>query len=179
LWGCEVEFRFPIVKLLDWASNVHALETDANPFAVLVLADLKTRETRKDPLSRKEWKFRIVRGLFERGWTRENIRQLFRLIDWMMDLPEPLALEFDQHLFEYEKEKAMPYVTSVERHGIEKGRRESSLDNIQMLLEHKFGADGAALLPRIREIGDVEQLRAINKAAITANTLDEIRALLP
>ena len=35
-----------------------------------------------------------------------------------MDLPGPLALDFCQDIFAYEKEKAMPYVTSVERHQV-------------------------------------------------------------
>ena len=52
---------------MKWAADWQALETKANPFAVVVLAELKTRETQKDPLARKQWKFRIVRSLYERG----------------------------------------------------------------------------------------------------------------
>jgi hypothetical protein len=61
LWGCGVEFRFPIAKLLDWADKAPELENHANPFAVMVLADLMSRATQRDVPSRKAWKFRIVR----------------------------------------------------------------------------------------------------------------------
>ena len=47
LWGCSVDFRFPAVKLLDYADGVPALEADANPFATLVLAHLKAQETHR------------------------------------------------------------------------------------------------------------------------------------
>ena len=37
-WGFRTATEFPIVKLLDYAANEQALETDPNPFAVVVLA---------------------------------------------------------------------------------------------------------------------------------------------
>lgn len=67
LWGCAVSLHFPAVKLLDFAARLEELEADANPFALLVIAHLKTQETRKDPQSRREWKLRLVKALFERG----------------------------------------------------------------------------------------------------------------
>jgi len=33
-----------------------------------------TRETREDPQNRKEWKFHIVRGLYERGLAGEELQ---------------------------------------------------------------------------------------------------------
>ncbi len=60
LWGCEATFRFPIIKLLDYASRWSELEVSQNPFALAVMAHLKTKETRNDAVSRKEWKFRLT-----------------------------------------------------------------------------------------------------------------------
>src|ERR671924_2154175 len=37
LWGCEVHFRFPTVKLLDYGNDWPALENDPNPFATVVM----------------------------------------------------------------------------------------------------------------------------------------------
>jgi hypothetical protein len=37
---------------------------------------------------------RLVQGLYERGLGPEQVRQLFRLIDWMVQLPEELEHEF-------------------------------------------------------------------------------------
>ena len=95
-WGCEVGIRFPVVKLLDYATDVPGLEANPNPFAAVVLAHLKTRETRRDPDARCIWKIRLIKGLYERGLSKENIRDLFRMIDWMMDLPEAQYQRFWQ-----------------------------------------------------------------------------------
>ena len=53
--------------------------------------------------------------------SRDTIRDLFRVIDWMMDLPTDIALQFENELLLFEREKQMPYVTSIERHGMERG----------------------------------------------------------
>ena len=95
-----------------------------------MLAHLKTRETRQDPDARYVWKIRLIKGLYERGLSKQDIRELFRLIDWMMDLPEARYQQFWQELEQYEKEKQVPYITSVERHGIERGKRKGLLEGI-------------------------------------------------
>jgi hypothetical protein len=123
-WGCETRIRFPVVKLLEYRAREAALEADPNPFAAVVLAHLKTQETRPDAEARRGWKVRLVKGLYERGLSPEQVRELFRLIDWMMDLPEGLTKLFWQELSQFEEEQRMPYVTSVERMALQKGREE-------------------------------------------------------
>ena len=48
---------------------------------------------------------RLFRGLFDRGMSADDIRQLFRFIDWMMDLPDELAKQFWQEVIQFEEEK--------------------------------------------------------------------------
>ena len=100
-WGFHAGTEFPIVKLLDYTPREQSLETDPNPFAMVVLAHLKTLGTRRSPADRHAWKLRLVKRLYERGMDTEDIRQLFRFIDWIMDLPEELA---------YQQEKRMPFI---------------------------------------------------------------------
>jgi hypothetical protein len=60
-----------IVKLLDYQAHWEDLEASLNPFlnpfAIVVMAHLKTKETRKDFRARKEWKFRLTRMLYDRN----------------------------------------------------------------------------------------------------------------
>src|SRR5262249_49982676 len=65
----------------------------------------------------------LVKGLYERGFGRDEVIKLFRFIDWIMGLPKELERSFRQELHEYEKEKHMPYVTSVERLSREDGEK--------------------------------------------------------
>ena len=70
-------WSFPVVKLLDYAASGRNWRQSTNPFATVVLAHLDTLETRQDPGERKDRKFRLIKGLLERGWSEKQIRQLF------------------------------------------------------------------------------------------------------
>lgn len=115
LWGCAVSFQFPMVKLIDYAPRWVELEANRNPFATAVMTHLKTKETRQDAQARKDWKFRLTRRLYEQGYERQDILNLFRFIDWLMELPEGLKQTFRAELEQYEQEQHMPYVTSIEQ----------------------------------------------------------------
>jgi predicted transposase/invertase (TIGR01784 family) len=62
--------------------------------------------------------------LYEQGYERKDILNLFQFIDWMLELPTDLKQAFRDELEQYERERQMPYVTSIEQMGIEKGRQE-------------------------------------------------------
>jgi predicted transposase/invertase (TIGR01784 family) len=122
--GTDIHFNFTAVKLLDYATQWEALEASQNPFAVVTMAHLKTQETKKAPKLRQQWKFQLVRRLYEQGYNRSEIINLFKFIDWVMVLPKPQKSEFWSNLKTYEEERQMPYITSVEEIGYERGREE-------------------------------------------------------
>ncbi len=62
---------------------------------------------------------------------------MFRFLDWVMALPKVLEQQFDQFTTQYEEEKRMPYVTSIERFGIKKGLKEGRKEGRQLgILQH-------------------------------------------
>ncbi|MFO5472460.1 MAG: hypothetical protein ACLBM2_00795, partial [Dolichospermum sp.] len=67
LGGCEVSLKFPIAKLLDYESRWQELEASANPFAIIVMAHLKTKATTGNLSEREQWKWTLIRGLYDRG----------------------------------------------------------------------------------------------------------------
>jgi hypothetical protein len=147
--------------------------SSANPFAAVVLAHLKALQTRDDPASRHAWKIRLVRGLYERGLSQKDVRELFRVIDWLMELPPMLNNLFWQDVEKIQEERRMPFITTPERVGHCRGLREG----IESLLRVRFGEEGLRLMPEIREVYEEEKLAAILKALETANTPDEVRRL--
>jgi hypothetical protein len=104
---------------------------------------------------------------------------LFRLIDWMMDLPPEQQEGFRGEISQWEAERDMPYLTTFERWGLEQGRLEEIQRNITTSLQVKFGAPGKRLASKLRKINDLEQLRSLFQAILEAETLAEIRRLLP
>jgi hypothetical protein len=172
-WGFRTGTEFPIVKLLDYAPQSQALEADPNPFATVVLAHLKALETRRSPADRQTWKVRLVKGLYERGMNPEDVRQLFRFIDWIMELPEGLERRFWDEITAYQQEKRMPFLTIAERVGMEKGL----LLGIEACLEVKFDDSGLELMPELREIHDHELLGAVLKAIPKAASPDALRRM--
>ena len=173
LFGCQAGIRFPAVKLLDFAAHEAMLEASDNPFAQVVLAHLKAQETHGDPAGRHAWKVRLVRNLYERGFSPKDVRELFRVIDWLMELPPPLQEVFWQDMDKIQEENRMPFITTPERVGHRRGLREG----IESVLRIRFGEDGLKLMPEIREIHEEETLRAVLKALETASSLDEVRRL--
>jgi hypothetical protein len=171
LWGWSVSMQFPPVKLLDYTAREAELEADRNPFAKVVLAHLKALETRTDPEGRRLWKFRLARGLYERGFGAEDVRQLFRLIDWLMELPPAIETRFWEELQEYEKERKMPYITPSERIWTKRER----LRAIEIGLRLKFGEQGLELLPQIKTLEDADKYDIIHQALFTASSLEEVR----
>ncbi|MBD2771627.1 Rpn family recombination-promoting nuclease/putative transposase [Iningainema tapete] len=121
LFGCRVDFQFPVVKLVDYNQRWSELEASRNPFATVVMAHLKAIETRDNRSERKQWKLALVRRLYEQGFEREDVLNLFQFIDWMMSLPLELEREFWQEFSNFEESRRMRYITSVERIGIQKG----------------------------------------------------------
>ncbi len=123
LWGCTNRFRFPSVKVLDYGKQWEMLESSANPFAVVVMAHLRTAETKETDEKRLEYKLSLTKALYRRGWTKQQILDLYRFIDWVMRLPKDMEAAYHKELFRYEEEIRMPYVTTAERIGIEKGEK--------------------------------------------------------
>jgi hypothetical protein len=77
----------------------------------------------------------------------------------------------------------MPYVTSVERRGIQKGQaqgetiglRKGLLKGSELGLELKFGNAGLLLFPEIQTITDLTIIEAVHAAIKQAQTLDAVR----
>ena len=104
---------------------------------------------------------------------------LYRLIDWLLRLPDELEARFRQQVHEYEQKQNMPYVTSIEQYGMEKGRAEGQLincrENILDLLAARFGSAPLAIRERLEEETDLARRRGSRRLAGTCAKLEEFR----
>lgn len=118
-----MRFDFSTTKLVDYRERWAELEADRNLFATVVMMHLRTLETTSDRRARKDFKFSLLKRLYEQGRDRQDIINFYGLIDWMMTLSKELQSEFNQQVTQYEEEMKMPYITSIERSGDSKVSR--------------------------------------------------------
>ncbi|QLE58637.1 hypothetical protein [Nostoc sp. TCL26-01] len=173
LFGCRVNFQFPVIKLVDYGQRLSELESSCNPFATVVMAHLKAIETRDNRVERKQQKLVLVRRLYEQGFEREDVLNLLAFIDWMLTLPLDLEREFQHEVEQLEAEQRMHYVTSFERSGIRLGL----LKGISLGLKLKFGSQEQNLLPEIEQIEDVSVLETILSAIETSSNVSQLRQI--
>jgi len=185
-WGCELNFKFPVVKVSDYGKNWIALEANPNPFSIVVMAHLKARELGKGrEEERKQWKIRLVRTLYERGYDRKDILELFRFIDWLLILPEELEQQFFQETIMIGEEKKMPYITSVERLGYKRGIQEGIQQGIQAtqealleVIRSRFGNFSDDIHQIINRIENFQTLKSLLIKVIRCENEDVFRTLL-
>jgi hypothetical protein len=167
LWGCRTTFRFLSAKILEYRKNWDFLESSENPFAVAVMAHLHAMETRKNPANRFKFKLSLSKSLYRRGWTKQQIIDLYRFIDWVMALPENLENAYHEELVKIEEVYKMPYVTTAERigmrKGVEKGRKNTArnLLSLGILTEEQIAQATELSVDEIRRLkGEAESASA-------------------
>ncbi|MEH2416681.1 transposase [Nostoc sp.] len=175
-WGCRLSLQFPIVKLLDYESRWFELEQSDSPFAVLVMAHLRTQATTQDLTLRLQWKLSLIKRMYEVGYSRDKILQLFRLLDRLMTLPPELDLNFKAELDRFEAEQQMTYMTSIERIG----RAQTLQESIAEVLEARFNNVPPELIEQLKKIYELDRLKQLlRQASITGSISEFGQQLIP
>ena len=177
-WGCELNFKFPIAKLLDFKSHEKDLENTENIFSIIVTAHLKSIEV-KEPEQRKTWKMKLVRSLYRSGFDRAIIIALFRFIDWVIALPKNLENNFWDEIKQFEEEQKVQYVTTGERIGIEKGELKSKREDVIEALEINLDITAPkSVTDIINQESDLARLKEMLHKAIKTSSLEEFQSWL-
>lgn len=179
--GSSLQFDFTAAKLLDYGSQEEWLAQSQNPFAIVVIAHLKTQETKRNLSNRKTWKFLLVKRLYEADYSRSDVLNLFKFLDWIMMLPDSLKREFWQELKAYEEERKMPYITSIEQMGYDRGVKAGEEEGAQrqakslvlLLLEQKIGTLPQSLCERINALS-LPQLETLAIALLNFSTISDL-----
>ncbi|MBJ7297091.1 MAG: hypothetical protein JHC73_12420 [Dolichospermum sp.] len=184
--GCEVSLKFPIAKLLDYESRWQELETNTNPFAIIVMAHLKTKATTGNLSEREQWKWTLIRGLYERGLNKEQIVKLFKIIDMMMTLPEQLQQKLVKKINSFEEERKMPFISPTEQMAIERGKEigkeigalQNARNYIKTVLQARRGEVSLEIIVSLSLISNLSILDEMLKLAVTVNSLNDFKQAL-
>ncbi|MDB9374714.1 Rpn family recombination-promoting nuclease/putative transposase [Nodularia sphaerocarpa] len=171
LGSSQLIFNFSSVKLLDY--QWEELEQSNNIFAIVVMAHLKTKATNSNLSAREQWR-NLSRLLYERGYNRKEIVDLYKVIDLMMALSQNLQLSFEEKLANYQEERKMPLLTNIEQRTIKQTRKQDIIKLVQV----RFGNIPENLLASINQIDDTSFLEQIFVSAINVNSLEEFAQLV-
>ncbi|MCR4411789.1 MAG: DUF4351 domain-containing protein [Thermoguttaceae bacterium] len=179
----ESRLRFPVCKLIDkldgpWRDD-HSLPVQ------IARAQIEALRTATDPEGRYRAKWQLVRNLYGLGYNADEVRELFRLIDWMMHLREDLSQRFEQELTAFEESLNMPYITSVERiaeargeaRGEAQGRVEGGATILLRQLVKLCGPLPQAIEDRVRRLS-LERLAALGEAVFDFRSLQDLQSWL-
>ncbi|NER34149.1 MAG: hypothetical protein F6J93_08920 [Oscillatoria sp. SIO1A7] len=122
----------------------------------------------------------------ERGYDREQIRNLFRFIEWIVALPQEIQQEFKAEVKRLEEKRKMPFITSFERDGIEQGLRQglkegtlqTAREDIGDVLEARFSVVPDNLTATLDGIDDKAWLKQLLKRAAIAPSLEAFEQVL-
>lgn len=172
---CHTQFRFPVVYLANWLDRWSELQQLAasNPFAVLVMAQLQAQRTGKDERQKLVSKTQIMRLLYAYHYSDKDIKQLFRLVDWMLITPPELEAEFKQTMITIELEQNMTYMNTIERVSRREGKQEGEAEMLERLLAQKFGQLPARIEERLKNATSV-QLESWSLNILDAKALDDV-----
>ena len=168
----QLFFQFSIVKLLDY--QWEELETNNNPFSIIVMAHLKTQATTNNLTEREQWKWNLSRLLYKRDYNRKQIADLYKVIDFMMTLSEELQYSFEEKLTQYQEERKMRLLSNIE----ERASIRISQENIMELLEDRFENLPESLVEKINQIKDLNRLKYLLRQTIHVNSVAEFEHLI-
>jgi hypothetical protein len=175
--GSALQFDFTAVKLMDYETQWSQLEQSRNPFAVVVMSHLKTRETKDNAIDRKAWKITLIKRLYELDYNRSDILNLFQFVDWVMILPEGLKQTFWEELRTYEEERKMPYITSVEEIGYDRGLNEGKAEGersiVLRLLNRRFRHLNDRTIAQITALS-TPQLESLSDALLDFSAIEDL-----
>ena len=178
-FGCRLQLDFPVIKLLDYNNRSEELANDPSPFAVITLAQLHALSAKESESNRYQTKFSLIKMLYQRGYSKEQILGLFRFIDWVISLPEALELQLWTDVEQFEKETAMTYIASFERFAQEKGKFEGKLEgkleqaqkSVTDALNFRFDSVPERISYVLENLNDLASLRELLRLAVTTDSL--------
>ena len=195
LFGCEIRFTFPVIKLMDF--DRPGIEDNDSPFAIITRVQLAKLKSEKDPDKRYSFRMDLTKELYNRNYRKEQVVRLYRFIDYVLKLPKPKALQFKKEMELFEEARTMPYISSTERiareegmlqgiqqgiqkginEGIEQGRTRGQLEKAQEavleVLEIRFTDVPFTVKEEIICCSDLNRLNKAHRHALLIASVDE------
>ena len=135
LWGFELTMKIPYVRIADYKyipAKIDELNISKNPMAMVIRAQLKSYEIKQGTGNQRySAKRELMLECLNAGWSKQEIRVLFKFIDWIITLPRELQDKLNQEIIKAEKERNMNYIPTYEREAFYEGKLEGIKEGIK------------------------------------------------
>nr|WP_236107350.1 hypothetical protein [Cylindrospermopsis raciborskii] len=150
----------------------------------------KTKATTRNLGEREKWKWSLIRGLYDKGFDREQIIRLFGIIDIMMELPKKLQESLDSKIKTFEEDRKMPLLTNMELRGIETGKEigkeigreigilEKAHEDVKLVLRTRLGDIPVKIEQAVDKISVLSILDELLKVAIKVDCFEDFHQSL-
>ncbi len=179
-WNClgsQLAYHFTCYSLNDYLGQESELIRNDNAFALLTLTHLVKQATYNDMAARYAQKWDLIQSLFQRGWTRQRIINLFLAIDWSLPLPLRWSQQLWRNIEQFEEQQIMRYVSSVERFVRENERQQGYIQGqsnmLQHLLSQRFGELPLWVGMQLQD-GNSQQFGLWLERALSVTSLEEV-----
>ncbi len=183
IYGSGVIFKYLAYRLMDY--DKERLKNDNNPMAIVILAcQEKELAERKGEIF--DVKINLIRSMYDKGYSKEEIIALFDFIDWILKLRIDEEEKILDEIRTLEEVKSMPYLNSLKRiairEGKKEGRKEGRIEAIrEVILETlnlKFGEIPLEIINFINQKEGEKKLKLLHRAAIQCGSIEEFQNLL-
>ena len=183
--GCGITFRFCICKTIDFRGKLDDPRYRHQQGLFIIAAHLGTQQHRRNPQNLFDCRFELFVKLNNEGYSPSEIRQLIRLIDWLMPLPDDLKIQFRNQLQQRLPDKTMPHITLFEelalkeglekglQKGLEKGILQTGREAILDVLDTRFGEVPDAVREQVNALCSEPTLKELHRRAILIPSLAE------
>ena len=160
-----------------------------------MLSHLLILPTKDDEKARAECKLRLWQRACEYKMEEQDRNTLLRLIDWMLLLPPQRNRALLRQFSDWREENPMPFVSVFEQEILdqkqqisdqnqqisdqEQQTRDTCLAGIALGLKLKFKEEGQALFAEVQKQTDLDWLRRFLDSIESADSLEDLRKLLP
>jgi 16S rRNA C967 or C1407 C5-methylase (RsmB/RsmF family) len=145
---------------------------------MMVMAHLKTQATSANMEERQQWKRVLFRLLLSKGYSREQVVNLFRFVDRMMKLPKELEEQLTTEIIEGREERQMPFMSQFEEIAQEKATLRNQRQNTLEILEVRFGEVPPEVVEAVNGIEDLPTLTQLFREAIAIGSVAQFQELL-
>jgi hypothetical protein len=188
----ELLFKYPLEKLWEYQSRRAEFEASNNFFYLLIAIHLRALEA-KNQQQMYDTKLEFYTLLLEKGFAGEDVVKLYKFLDWSIQMPKYLESRFTAAVEELERSKQVNYVTSAERLGVARGRKQgrrkgraeglakgrvegskqTAVDLLLAALVAKFGVLEPEIQQQVATLS-VDELKALLTASYQLETKQEL-----